>query len=159
MDPQKLAGLDPKLREAYQRVMGTTIPEPQAPITQVQTPAASPFDAIPTNQPQMQPTMPSDPATEPQPAINPQYQPAPMPESAMPTQPSSNFVQMNSEVAATPTATSSNFTAPAPETQTVVVKKKNVITPILYGFVGLIFIAVYTIFWAKILNFKLPFLP
>lgn len=29
MDPQKLSGLDPKLREAYQRVMGTTLTQPQ----------------------------------------------------------------------------------------------------------------------------------
>jgi len=195
MDPQKLAQLDPKLRDAYQRVMGTTIPEPNPAPSQAQTPspaggppttnpspipqpqpqpepnpAPSPIveptpPAAPTEEPSVpiQPTVPPttepqpapltpEPAVEPQPAINPQPQ-------AMSAQPTSNFVQMNSEVAAAPTTSTPNFSAPAPETQTVAVKKKSGIMPILFGFVGLIFIAIYTIFWAKILNFKLPFLP
>lgn len=41
MDPQKLAKLDPKLREAYDRVMGTSIPQPQNP--SMQTPPPQPI--------------------------------------------------------------------------------------------------------------------
>jgi len=201
MDPQKLAQLDPKLRDAYQRVMGTTIPEPPAAPSQTQTPSPADkppaTDPISTPQPQpqpepnpapspiveptpitpteepsvpIQPTTPApepqpasltpEPVVEPQPAVNPQSQsiPNPQPQST-PAQPASNFVQMNSEVAAAPTAASPNFTAPAPQAQTAAIKKKSGIMPILFGFVGLIFIAIYAIFWAKIFNFKLPFLP
>ena len=46
MDPQKLSQLDPKLRDAYQRVMGTAIPQPQAPV-QSQSPMPTP--PIPTS--------------------------------------------------------------------------------------------------------------
>ena len=185
MDPQKLAGLDPKLRDAYQRVMGTTIPEPTAPSAPISTP--TPVTPDPTSQPQPtltpEPTMPTPtpapvmeeptkpiepimppapepqptvpveptpaPAVEPQPITNPQ--PQVMPE---PAQPTSNFVQMNSEV-----ATSPNFSAPAPQAQTMAIKKKGKMMPVLFTIVGLIFVVIYTIFWAKILNFKLPFLP
>lgn len=153
MDPQKLSQLDPKLREAYQRVMGTTIPDPQA-----QTPlpdeasakAGSPI-SDPTSTPQ--PQSPSTPAPKsffiPQPETNPQPQAplagGPAPEPTIPAQP-------------IPTQ---NFTAPPPmpQTQTMAVKKKSGITPVLFGIVGLIFLVIYTLFWTKIFNLKLPFLP
>jgi hypothetical protein len=179
MDPQKLSQLDPKLRDAYQRVMGTTIPEPQAPPAQTQTPPAIDGSAALTSNPmsagQPQPVMPAEqanlsaamqpqspslppePITTPQPAINPQTQFVPTPDSAAQAQPTSNFVQMNSEVSATPTLNSPNFSAPAP--QAVTLKKKNGMMPILFGIVGLVFIVIYTFFWTKIFNLKLPFLP
>ncbi len=113
MDPQKLSQLDPKLREAYQRVMETSIPQPQASPPQAQAP--------------------TQPISEPQPAITP------------------------AEVS--PVQNSPNFTSPAPETQTMAVKKKNGMMPILIGIAALVFVAVYTLFWTKIFNFKLPFLP
>jgi len=134
MDPQKLSQLDPKLREAYQRVMGTTIPTPPAAPIQTQAPP---------------PSIPSDPTQIPQP-------------QPVPTQPATNFVQMNSEVP----APAQNFTTPPPMplAQTMAVKKKSgIIMPILFGFAALVFIAIYTLFWTKIFNFnlpfKLPFLP
>jgi hypothetical protein len=186
MDPQKLSQLDPKLREAYQRVMGTTIPEPQAksdlaqaaPI-QAQTPlptdlsadlsaealaeveapakveaSAKANDPIPSPQPA--PAIP-EPIAEPQPVINPQ--------PAIPPQQASNFVQMNSEAPTSPAPTP-NFTTPAAfdaapiQTQAIVVKKKNNILMLtMIGITILVFIAVYSLFWVKIFNFKLPFLP
>jgi uncharacterized membrane protein len=157
MDPQKLSNLDPKLRDAYQRVMGTTIPDPQ-------TPASTPVQA-PT-QPTDQPTIPT---TDPTPAPQPQPEPAipqmptPEPQSIPtsqpdPTQPASNFTQMNSEIAA-PTVGASNFASPAFQTQSMAIKKKSKIMPILFVFLGLIFLVIYTLFWTKFFNFKLPFLP
>lgn len=187
MDPQKLSQLDPKLREAYQRVMGTPIPAPQAQPIQAQTPpppppmpdptpiptpipeptptptppieepptAPEPAIAPPASEPQSIPT-PEPAIPEPQPAI-PQPQPL-TPEPAIPTPPAqaNNFMQMNSEVAAAP---SQNFAAPALQAQTIALKKKNGMMPVLFGIVGLVFIVVYTLFWTKIFNFKLPFLP
>jgi len=170
MDPQKLSQLDPKLREAYQRVMGTTIPEPQAPPVQTQAPppvgefTAPATDSIPTPQVQ-QPVMPtgSDNFPTPEPQVTPPSsgfinapQPVPTPNPAIQTNPASNFVQMNSEVTA-PAFNSPNFSAPAPQVATF--KKKNGLTPVLFGILGLIFIVIYTFFWTKIFNFKLPFLP
>lgn len=169
MDPKKLSQLDPKLREAYERVMGTTIPNLQVATDQKQTPlpavalaeAGTPINepitpiSNPTPQPQPQPTpVVPQPITEPQPAINPQPE-------AIPTQQASNFVQMNSEVLAapTPTATSNpNFVTPI-QTPIIAIKKNNLLIPILFGIVGLVFIVIYTLFWTKIFNFKLPFLP
>ena len=167
MDPQKLSQLDPKLREAYQRVMGTSIPTPPpmpdptpAPAPQpepstIPTPPVQPPTPVPQPPPTGGPTpessMPEPPVFEPQPAI-------PQPES-IPTPQASNFVQMNSEVPAAPAANTPNFSAPV-QTQTVAIEKKSgVMIPILFGIAGLVFIAIYTLFWTKIFNFKLPFLP
>jgi len=133
MDPQKLSSLDPKLREAYQRVMGTTIPEPQAaPLSQASAPIPQPE------------FVPASPTT-------------------IPTQQASNFVQMNSEIpAAAPTAAlAPNFTVP-PVSQVPIMpikKKGSSIMPVLFVIVGLVFIVIYTLFWTKIFNLKLPFLP
>lgn len=150
MDPQKLSQLDPKLRDAYQRVMGTAIPEPPAttvppnpqqnePI-QAQTPDLSAGKPLAS---ELQPDpVASQPVTESQPTIN--QQPSPAPQPAAPA-----------ESAQT---TSANFTMPV-QTQTMAVKKKSGLMPILFGIVGLIFLAIYTLFWTRIFNFKLPFLP
>jgi len=129
MDPQKLSQLDPKLREAYQRVMGTTIPEP----------------AVPNQAPATAPLQPTPPVTQPQPVINPQAAPEP----AIPQQPTSNFVQMNSTVAAIPADQAQSGT---------VLKKKSGLMPVLFIIAGLIFIGIYTLFWVKIFNLQVPFL-
>lgn len=169
MDPQKLASLDPKLRDAYQRVMGTPLPEPQAAPVQAQTPPPPPPmpDPIPNPQPEPEP-IPQEPIPPIQEPFVPQSQPS-MPETAPPPEPAiapeespvqaSNFAPMNSEV---PAAPSQNFIAPSaiPQAQTVTLKKKNgIMTSILFGIVSLVFIVIYTLFWTKIFNFKLPFLP
>jgi len=212
MDPQKLSQLDPKLRDAYQRVMGTSVPQPQAvpasprdePV-QAQTPSMpTPITPTPTPTPQPQPQPEPEPTPTPPPATSdvapagaptptieepptapqspiqpppsepqsiptpessmPESQPAipPIPEPTIPTSPpaqTNNIVQMNSEVAASP---AQNFTTPSaiPQTQAVTIKKKNkILIPVLFGIVGLVFIVIYTLFWTKIFNFKLPFMP
>ena len=199
MDPQKLSQLDPKLREAYQRVMGTSIPQPKtSPIqTQASPPAGGPQpvpvpDPTPSQTPvpepeptpspvgkstltieelsnkltepipTPQPSIPQ-PDSEPQPTI-PQPEPpppgGPIPQPSISREPevkATNFDQMNSEVAAAP---SQNFTAPTLQAQTITLKKKNrMMIPVLFGIIGLIFIVIYTLFWTKIFNLNLPFLP
>ena len=168
MDPQKLSQLDPKLREAYQRVMGTPVPQPRGepasprlqrgePV-QAQTPPmpTPPMpDPTPMPPPQPEPEPPSPTAGVPTPIIEeppaasrPPIQPTPEPAIPIPspTQ-ASNFVQMNSEVGAMPD-------------QTIALKKKNgIMMPVLFGVMGLVFIVIYTLFWTKIFNFKIPFLP
>ncbi|MDZ4228005.1 MAG: hypothetical protein U1E54_02045 [Candidatus Levybacteria bacterium] len=172
MDPQKLSQLDPKLREAYQRVMGVVIPKPQSPTAQAQTPlpdeasakAGTPIPSISQPEPESIPTptptsepIPA-PNIEPQPAI-PQQEATPAPQPTNPTQQSSNFIQMNSEVSAAPTPTQ-NFTAPVLQAPTVVLKKKgNMLIPAMIAITILVFIVVYGLFWARIFNLNLPFLP
>ena len=154
MDPQKLSQLDSKLRDAYQRVMGTPILQSQTPPPPAGGPTPPMPDPTPAPPPQPEPQPPAPtggptPSTEEPPAA-PQPAIPPAPEPAMPILPpaqSSNFVQMNSEVGAMPS-------------QTIPLKKKNgIMMPILIGIAGLAFVAIYTLFWTKIFNFKLPFLP
>lgn len=136
MDPQKLASLDPKLREAYQRVMGTPLPQVQP--------------ASPRGEPVQPPTPSQPPVSEPEPAI-PQQPPLG----------ANNFVQMNSEVASAPTAAppaSPNFVAPA-TASTIAVKKKSMMMPVMIGAAALVFLAIYTLFWTKLFSLKVPFLP
>jgi hypothetical protein len=156
MDQQKLTQLDPKLRDVYQRVMGTSMPEPKTAATPQIQPVQTQTKPILTTP---QPSIP------PQPTIVSQSQPQAVPTPSQPAvgaQPTPNFVQMNSEVhTSAPTATPAAFTNPnfvAPiQTQTTAVKKKGGILPVLFVFVGLIFIVIYTLFWTKIFNYKLPF--
>jgi len=140
MDPQKLSQLDPKLRDVYQRVMETNAPSQSAP-AQTQTPvqtAASPLLNI-----ELQP--------DPQPAVNPQSQSVPIPQSTIPTQP------IPTTPPPTPTPTS-NFTVPAPQSDTLIMKKKSgPIKRILFIFiiVALIFVVIYALFLTKVFTPKL----
>jgi hypothetical protein len=159
MDPQKLSQLDPKLRDVYQRVMGTSIPMSQA--TPVNTQNSTQFAPnFPQQQAQqMQQEMPQ-PISIPKP-IQPQFIPAQQP---IPTQrpPVINPTQMNPgmQAPAAPMPTATQNPSPVPQAQAVVLRKKNsVIIPILFGLVGIIFIVIYTLFWTKVFNLKLPFLP
>ncbi len=188
MDPQKLSQLDPKLRDAYQRVMGTPLPPMPAPDpTSVPQPEPMPPpppaepDSIPAGgsaptiqEPPLQPPVSepesvfspiSEPLTEPQPAINPQPEVPPVggptPEPAIPQQQNSNFAPVNFEASTAPIVAnpvSPNFAAPAPiQPQTMAIKKKGGrLTPVMTGIAILVFIVVYTLFWTKIFNFKLP---
>jgi hypothetical protein len=151
MDPQKLSQLDPKLRDVYQRIMGTQVPKPQAvPIPQQSEPVqAQTFAPPPISQIQPQPQ--TIPAQQPQPAV--------------PAQPSPVFAQMNPQMP-TPTPTmpaASNFAAPVVsatlQTQSMAMEKKggSSIKFILFGILALIFFVIYTLFWTKIFNLKLPF--
>lgn len=143
MDPQKLASLDPKLREAYQRVMGTSIPKTESQPVQTPTPTA------PSANQSADPMIQSS-ASAPQSAIQPESASEP------PVQPA-NFDKMNSEVSAP--QSSPNLTVPAPQFQTTVIKNKSGMMPILIGIIIVVFVVVYAIFWTKIFNLKLPFLP
>ena len=107
MDPQKLSQLDPKLRDAYQRVMGTPLPQvqpasPRGEPVQAQTPlmptpptpTPSIPDPTPAPQPAPQPEPTPPPAGGPTPTIEepgappqpPEYQP-PVPEPTTPEPP------------------------------------------------------------------------
>jgi hypothetical protein len=164
MDPQKLSQLDPKLRDVYTRIMGTTIPTPQA----VQKP--TPIDGAPPA-PFINPVSDQSAQSQPTPIATQPSAPAPQaaPPPPSPTQTNPNFVQMNSTIPAAPAAATTiptqNFTAPSPapvqaQTQQIIAAKKSgALKPIIFFFLGLILILGYTYFWIKFFNLKLPFLP
>jgi hypothetical protein len=157
MDTQKMSQLDPKLRDAYERVMGIAIPKPQTTPSQIKTPSPASGSTAPVSatiqspQPQSQPESNAASSTS-----EPQSTPLAPQSQSIPEQQASNFVRMNSEA---PTSTSNSATL-SPQIQTISLKKKNgILTPILFGIVALVFLVIYTLFWTKIFNFKLPFLP
>lgn len=61
MDPKKLTHLDPKLKEVYERVMGTTVAAPSAQAQPVPAPSAKPSASTAAA-----PSQPAEPAVMPQ---------------------------------------------------------------------------------------------
>lgn len=130
MDPKKMAQLDPKLKEAYERVMGSSTGAPSAP-TATQAPASIPQSPI------TQTPMESMHATIPvqNPAMTP---PAPVVHATNNKQPGNN-VNISSAFVAT--------------------KKSAGISPLLLWVLGAIFFIAYAIFWIKFFNLSIPYLP
>lgn len=108
MNPAVAQGLDPKLKETYDRVMGTELPK-----------AAS----SPTPPPLASPSAPTPPPVQSQPV-------EPMPAAHTESQ---VFV-------ASPTTSSSAFTA----------KKPRKISPVILIALGVAFFGVYTVVWLKV---------
>lgn len=70
MDPKMPSNLDPKLKEAYERVMGTTIPKPSAPPTPAAPSSPNPTAQIPTVEPTPQTPPTPAPSAAPQTMAN-----------------------------------------------------------------------------------------
>lgn len=121
MDNKNFQNLDPKLQEAYQKVMGTQLPQNQA------------------SQPPPQPVQQVPQASRPQAGL---WQPPPPP-----SKPEIN-----------PNATQQPLVATKSETLKGVVAKKNSMTPILLLIGGIIFFAIYTYIWLRILEIPVPFI-
>lgn len=143
MDP-KLSGLDPKLKEAYDRVMnGPSTPpapqgQPQAPVQPIQ----------PQPQPQSQPAAqaPAKPVIPAAPLVNSAF-PQPQATQSIP------IPEINSTVAfnANNSGINKNTTAD---------KKSGGMGKVLaIGVVILILLVIYTFVWIFVLKLKVPFLP
>lgn len=185
MDPKSFAHLDPKLKETYARVMGTTtgtndapqnVTAPSDPSTQSLTPTPD-VSANPTDQPAM---LSSSPDIAP---------PPPMQDNSAPPNSSffSNPSPATSELSQTPSGdglsspvqpqpaeqtpvtpytpdvqtvtTGESFSQPLPSPSSVTQgapHETSALLKVLYIVGGAIFLAVYTIFWIKVFN--LPFL-
>ncbi len=154
MDPKSLSNIDPKLRETYERVMGTTV---AAPPPTLATPAAPSSPPPPSDVPAplaMDSTAPSSnyssmamPSTpEPtNPITPPVFTPAAPadPEPAPPAAPADPQPNLKPQ----------NLPSPASVTQNE--HKTSPLLKALYLIGGIAFFAIYTIFWIKI--FKIPF--
>lgn len=180
MDPKALASLDPKLRETYEKVMGTsTSSSTQASVsTAPKPPIASPTATPPA------PSVPapvSTPLSNVPPPANPLVGPN---NSAFPTPQINNATVVTAQTpgqgglvdlqptptgAPLPASSSINGTLtktiqplPSPASINKAAASSGHSSPIirsLYVFASIIFLAVYTIFWLKIFKIQIPFLP
>lgn len=134
MDSKNYTNLDPKLREAYERVMNTTISPANAP-SQQPTVAPSPRP-LPS---QTSPQIPKPAAVNETPVM------LPMPSASLPT--NSPVIQKQ------PPSTVANIVT------TSMPQHNSGILPIVIILGAIIFFAVYAVFWLKFFQIQLPFLP
>lgn len=131
MNPKGVNNLDPKLRETYERVMGTTFrsstpSEPQQPVAP--QPKAPVFTTTPVSDPVSNPSLNTQPEMVQSPSFKTQD-----PFTDPPTPPSEVFSK------------SAPVNNPVPT-----VKKKNNLMPIVLIFGGLVFFVIYGAVWAKV---------
>lgn len=164
MDPNT-ANLDPKLKEMYDKVMSTPVSPVGGPPPFGGTPPPAPMQpahnafgiADAGGQPnQTPPQMPAPAAPIPsQPQEPMPTPPAPMPEYPQAPIQSEPTTQMH---AAIPMPV-----APKPVSAAIVggstKKKGGSIFSIILALGGIIFLGVYSVFWIKFFNLKVPFLP
>ncbi len=182
MDPkQQLSSLDPKLKEAYERVMasgktpapspyavGQPPPQPMNPTIGPQMPV-SPLNPVGTQQPNSSPnptvgiTPPSQPMTPIMPTINSTSQPAQNATQAPTMQVTPPIPPVSQPAQTGPVKVQFN-TQIGPATQPGqnpgMQKKKGggKIPPALIVVAGVVFLLAYAIFWMKVFNIPIPFL-
>ena len=161
MDP-KLSNLDPKLQDAYNRVMGGTAnvnnpPTPgQPPAPPAQDPtAAQPIPQVPSPQP------PAAPEPTPPPASTETQAPPPAPAETVktPAPPAPNPLPAGSIPGVNATM-AFNAEDSHKNVGTTPVKKRGLhLMPLMIGFGILALIVVYTFVWIILFNVQVPFLP
>lgn len=139
---KNLNNLDPKLKEAYERVMATNFnPQSSEPQSQQAAPPAQPAQENTMSQPLMQ-TQPVEQPTAPAIQTIPQQPPPPQNYSSpLPTQ---NPFAQTPVPPPTVLTQAGSYSAPAPQ------KKGHGLMPLLFLVLGAIFFAAYTVIWAKI---------
>lgn len=162
MDPKTFAKLDPKLRETYERVMGTAIPQKPTTIPAANTPppasAAPATAATPAVEQSPTPsTSPENSGITKEPNHNPVVTPPDHPVTTPALDPTSEHKTMHNTIAVhTAVATSSR----PHEEKNEVHESTNAIPAwkkILFIVLGIIFFSIYAIFWLLFFKVKLPF--
>lgn len=151
MDPAALSNLDPKLRETYERVMGTTgsAATPPSPLPDGTTSATAATEPAPaTTQDSSTPAAAADSAA-PQPPVSPDTLSTPavdpiIANTATPDQPQTVTIDQP-----LPNPAASNVITP-PHSHGGLLK-------VFYVLGGAVFFVIYILFWMKILNVSLPF--
>ncbi len=173
MDPKSIANLDPKLRETYERVMGTAAPSPSSNASVPPASPSTPVDNFATFSspatPQGQDT--STPATSAPLTVDDLTagiktnsttpQPGELPPSQNPASPDTSLVTPytpqgsvdQNQVA----SASESFSAPASVNHAVQTDGPSVLIRVLYLIGAIIFFAVYTVFWIKVFGLKFLF--
>lgn len=148
MDPKQNAQLDPKLKEAYDRVMGTATP-PTSPVTSTPQPV-DPVVATPaTPSPVTTPTVPSPVPVVTAPSVQPTPATSPLPVTPVVMPHSTETVRIGGD---TPIEVQHTTTG------VVAKEKKKGISPTILILGAIVFLAVYALFWIKFLNVPIPFL-
>lgn len=139
MDPQSLNNLDPKLKETYERVMGTTTP-PVSPAAPTVTTNATPMVDTTTQDSSLKgPILSTDISSSPDTSIpTTPYTPDNLRFQAAIQTPLTNPIQQSPVGAAVP-------------------KQQSSMVRILFIAGAVVFFIVYTVFWVKIFNLPLPF--
>lgn len=147
MNPKSINDLDPKLREAYEKVMGTTLtrspsPAPAAhnPPDNAQTPTQPVQEAAAQPQAPLMQTAAAEQQTAPTIQTIPVQPPAPVNPTPSPLPSDNPFVQ-------TPEPPPTVFT----QTQVTARKSRKLsVLPVLFVVGGLAFFAAYVFIWAKV---------
>ena len=136
MDPKKQANqLDPKLKEVYDRVMGTTVAPSATPIQQPNASVATP-----------PPTSPS--------------QSAPVTPQRTQTTVVQNIPSTITQASGAPThSVVSAGSLGKKHVDSSTEGKKGGAGPVIFIILGVVMLLVYTFVWLKIFNVSLPFLP
>lgn len=170
VDQKTPTNLDPKLKEAYDRVMGTlsampTAPSSPTPIPVAPSPMSPPTPPTPTaaTMPQEQPTPIAAPFPQQAPVL-----PVPQPVAAvsfapLPIAPAAQTAQSTPvPIPITPSTPSQANTNAQPAGTTFVAKgnKKGLhIPPVLIALGVVVFFIGYAAFWIFFFKVKVPFLP
>lgn len=159
MDPKAAAQLDPKLQEAYDRVMGIHI-DPIAPATNASTLPPVPPTGMPSA-----PTMSPDSVTPPAMPSLPQSPANPTNTAASATVPSTPdmsgpaIIEEQEETEKTPSPvmnTMENTTNVKPHG--FVAKGGMGISPVIVVLGAIVFLIIYTIVWIKVFNLPVPYI-
>jgi hypothetical protein len=157
MDPKTFAKLDPKLRETYERVMGTTIP--QKPTIIPAPPSTSP--TVATNSPVTTSILPQTPLStvSSAPSVTPAHEQTTEPVHTSVTQPTTVApvaqTPMHSTIAvhtAVATASHEEKKGEHENAGAVPAWKK-----IMFIVLGITFFGIYAMFWLLFFKVKLPF--
>ncbi|MBI4097957.1 MAG: hypothetical protein HY426_02855 [Candidatus Levybacteria bacterium] len=142
MDP-KLSGLDPKLKEAYDRVMSGPAPAPG------QTPAAggAPMGAVPPP--------PTQQVSPPPPAPTPSFGATPV-QSVTPAEPAPS-VAPNPSAGGTIAFNANN--AGKNQGTTAIKHGGSKLMPVFMGLGIVVFLLAYTFVWVYVFKLQIPFLP
>ena len=131
MNPKGVNDLDPKLRETYERVMGTSFQTAAAPVA-------------PQNPTQPQPVLKTE-AIAPEPPVQAAAPVAPPPPEMIPSPQVYKANDPFKDIDPPPAEVFTNNAVVAPK-----VKKKSKLKPVLFVFVGLIFFVAYALIWAVV---------
>lgn len=174
MDPKASAQLDPKLQEAYNKIMGVSLNDNNAPITPATnpTPNTTPdptapitTSADPTITPSptpLQPVSPPDVATLPSENSLPvipdntsptQQSPQSIVEASQPTPPTEEV-----NVTTEPTMATVENTASIKSHAFVAKGGSMKISPAILIVGGIVFLILYTIIWIKVFNIPVPYI-
>ena len=165
MDPKSSTQLDPKLQEAYNRVMGTPtgndVTQPTTATNSTLTPSSLPTDQAGPVMPNVTPISDAT-VTNPVPTANPVIPdpintPAAIDPMANVTPPVIETPPVTIETSQ-PTMSTVENTASV-KSQAFSAKKGMKVSPVILIVGAIVFLIVYTLIWVKVFGLQIPFLP